>query len=416
MFAHPAVLPFVVTRAARRPARSLAPAALALAATIACSAPAPPPAADPAPAATPSSTTGVVTLDDAARKKAGIDVVTVRTVAIGERLSVNGVVALDDALTARVGAIAEGLVADVLVGVGDPVRRGQAIARIHSHLVHDAKAAYRAADAGIRQAERDLAFARDAKSRADRLLAQKATSAQDVERSSTALVHAEQQLAIATSERRRAEEDLQHYGLSADDAAIGSERDQLVVRAPMAGSIFERHVTAGTAVTVGTPLFVIGDLSRVWILADVDEALLPHVSKGQRVTVRAAALPGIELPATITHVGDRVNPTTRRLTVRCVVANPGGRLKAEMFASVDLGAAEARPTIVVPATALQDLDGKTVVFVESTPGTFQARTVKVGAERDGQVAILEGLADGARVVSTGSFLLKSELLGTDDDS
>ena len=98
------------------------------------------------------------------------------------------------------------------------------------------------------------------------------------------------------------------------------------------------------------------------------------------------------------EVGDRVNPTTRRLTVRCVVANPGGRLKAEMFASVDLGAAEARPTIVVPATALQDLDGKTVVFVESTPGTFQARTVKVGAERDGQVAILEGLADGARVV------------------
>jgi cobalt-zinc-cadmium efflux system membrane fusion protein len=333
---------------------------------------------------------------------------------MSERVTANGVVALDDQLTSRVGAIADGLVADVLVGVGDAVRRGQPIARIHSHLVHDAKAAFRSADAEVQQATRELAFARDAKARADRLLAQKATSTQEVDRAATSAVHAEQQLAIALSNRRRAEEDLEHYGLMPADAAIGSARDQLVVRAPMSGRVLERLVTAGTAVTLGTPLFVIGDLSRVWVLADVDETMLAHVAVGQRVTVRVASLPDAELPATITYIGDRVDPTTRRLTVRCVTANPSGKLRAEMFASVDLGATATRPTIVVPAAALQDLDGKTVVFVESAPGTFQARTVRVGAERDGQVAVLEGLADGVRVVTAGSFLLKSELVGTGD--
>lgn len=411
----PQSLPCWLHRITRGPALAAATCTAVLA--LACTSKPPAPSAEPAPSAAtpPAPAADVVTLDDAARSRAGIEVVAVKPVAMRDRITVNGVVALDDQLTARVGAIAEGVVADALVGVGDVVKRGQPLARIHSHLVHDAKAAYRSADAEVQQAERDLTFARDAKARAERLLAQKAASQQDVERAAIALVHAEQRLAITTSDRRRAEEDLEHYGLDPADAGLGSSRDQLVVRAPIGGTVIERQVTPGTAVTVGAPLFVIGDLSRVWVLADVDESLLPTIARGQRVTVRAAAVPDAELPATITYIADSVNPTTRRLTVRCVTPNPGQRLKVEMFATVDLGEAAVRPTIVVPAQAVQDLDGKTVVFVETAPGSFRARPVRVGQERDGQVAILDGLTDGMRIVTAGSFLLKSELLGTDDE-
>jgi len=96
--------------------------------------------------------------------------------------------------------------------------------------------------------------------------------------------------------------------------------------------------------------------------------------------------------------------------VRCALPNPQGRLKPEMYATVMLGEGEPRPVVVVPASAVQDIDGKPIVFVEEAKGRYRRRDVTVGPERDGTLEVKTGLRAGERIVVTGAFLLKSELL------
>ncbi len=105
-----------------------------------------------------------------------------------------------------------------------------------------------------------------------------------------------------------------------------------------------------------------------------------------------------------------MNPKTRRITVRCALPNPSGRLKPDMYATVSLGEGEPQPVVTVPPAAVQDIDGKAVVFVETGKGRFARREVTVDPERDGQVTVRAGLQAGERVVVKGAFLLKSELL------
>jgi multidrug efflux pump subunit AcrA (membrane-fusion protein) len=123
-----------------------------------------------------------------------------------------------------------------------------------------------------------------------------------------------------------------------------------------------------------------------------------------------AAYPAESFDGTITWVADTVNPKTRRITVRCALPNPTGRLKPDMYATVMLGEGEPRPIVVVPSQAVQDIDGKPVVFVETAAGRYARRDVTVGADLGGQIEIKTGLRAGERAVTAGSFLLKSELL------
>ena len=134
------------------------------------------------------------------------------------------------------------------------------------------------------------------------------------------------------------------------------------------------------------------------------------VKAGVPVEVSVSAYPGETFAGTIAWVADMVNPKTRRVTVRCALPNAQGRLKPEMYATMMLGEGEPRPVVVVPAAAVQDIDGKPVVFVEEGPGRYRRRDVTVGPESGGTVEVRSGLRDGERVVVAGAFLLKSELL------
>jgi len=178
----------------------------------------------------------------------------------------------------------------------------------------------------------------------------------------------------------------------------------------MGGVVLERLVTPGTTVTPGTPLFVISELSTLWAVAEIDESHLSRVRVGRPVDVQVAAYPDERFPGTISFIADVVNPTTRRITVRSTVPNADGRLKPEMFATVALGESEPRPMVVVPQAAVQTVEGRQVVFIAEPAGRFRPRSVTLGADVDGLVEVQSGLAGGERVVTTGSFVLKSELL------
>jgi cobalt-zinc-cadmium efflux system membrane fusion protein len=377
------------------------------------------PASSPAPTAlaaaaddNPSPPANQVTLSEDALRASGITVAAAVTESRVERFETPAVLTVNETRTARIGSVVEGVVSGADVQVGDRVRRGQRLASLHSHAVHDAWAGYRRAIADRQRARAELSYAASAEGRASRLLAAKAASQQELERAQTDRATAEQAVAIAESEVRRSLDELEHLGIAIDQVDAATHQDAVPVLAPIGGVVLERLVTASTAVTVGTPLYVMSDLTSLWAIAEIDEVHLPRLSVGQSANVTVAAYPGESFPARVVAIGERVNPETRRVTARIEVDNRMGRLKPEMFAAVNLATGEARDAVVVPAAAVQALDGHSVVFLETAPGTFQPRTVTLGEDRDGRVAVT-GLEPGTRLAIGGTFLLKSKLLEAD---
>jgi RND family efflux transporter MFP subunit len=125
-----------------------------------------------------------------------------------------------------------------------------------------------------------------------------------------------------------------------------------------------------------------------------------------------SAYPEERFAARIALIGDTINPTTRRVVVRCEVANGDGRLKPGMFARVRLQGSSPEDVVQVPVDAIQEIGERRVVFVAGPGGQYVARDVVTGTERDGRVDVRRGLAPGDKVVVRGAFLLKSQLLAS----
>ena len=366
----------------------------------------------PTPHAGPEGPPGYVELTDAQRAEGGIEVHALEVVEWAEQIDAPAVVAVDDTRTSHVGALLDARVEHVHAQVGDRVRAGAVLADLHSHVTHDIVAALRKAISAGAQLDGELAYAEASQARAQRLLTDGAASPQDVERATTTVASLRREIEMARADEVRARAELRHYGV--DLAAIdrtgpdGHPEDRMPVRAPQAGVVLERLVTPGTAVTSGQPLFVVSDLSRLWVVAEIPEQALASVARGRTAQVRVPAWPGETFEATVTYIGDVVTADTRRVTVRAEVANGDARLKPEMYATMVLAGAR-RDALALPADAVQRLDGRDVVFVEEIPGRFVPRDVRTAPLEAGRVAILDGVQAGARVVTRGAFLVRSEL-------
>lgn len=351
-----------------------------------------------------------VVLSQTAATSSGIDVQRPTWIKRLDRLEASGVVGLNERQTARPGAIAEGIIEGVDAQPGDRVRAGARLATLHSHVVHDAWAAYFKALAERRRFENEVRYARMAEERAGRLLADKALSPQEVDRARSDRIGAEQGLAAAQAEELSATQELAHYGITARPEGNPREEDDVPVRSPLAGAVIERQVSPGAAVTPGTPLFVISDLSSVWVTAEFDESHVKSLVAGTPVEVQVTAYPGEVFRGTITAVGDVINPATRRITIRCELPNADGRLKPQMFARVILASPEPRRMLVLPERAIQEMEGQTVIFARDAHGRFQRRPVITGATVDGLTEIISGADDDDVIATAGAFLIKSELM------
>lgn len=360
-------------------------------------------AVDPAPA-------GVVILDAEAQRRGGVTIGVAATAERSDQTEASAVVVLDERRTARIGALVEGVVIETFAEVGDRVRARQLLASMHSPAVHEAWAGYRKAIAERRHLEKEVMFAVTAHERARRLYGDKAISLQEVQRAEADRVAAEEALDMGRTEVRRSEEELEHLGVTNKDDPTGESGEQIPVKTPMAGVVLERLVTPGTTVVPGSPLFVVSDLTALWVLVEVDESLLSRFRAGQPVQFRVAAYPDRTFPGTVSLVADMVNPKTRRVTIRCAVANPDGQLKPQMFATAIIQETAPRDVIVVPQDAVQNVNGNATVFIAEDNGHFRARTVVMGTTVDGRCEIKSGLRAGERLAVSGSFVLKSELL------
>jgi Cu(I)/Ag(I) efflux system membrane fusion protein len=173
------------------------------------------------------------------------------------------------------------------------------------------------------------------------------------------------------------------------------------------GYVARKSVLKGLYVQSGTELFQLADLSTVWVLVDVYESEIPRVKVGQQATFELKAYPGKRFVGRVQFIYPALNTGSRTLQARVELKNPALELRPGMFGDVtlDLPAAEA---VVVPAEALIDTGEHHYVFVDRGGGRYEPRAVQPGWSGQGRVAILSGLAEGEKVVTTANFLLDSE--------
>ncbi len=190
-------------------------------------------------------------------------------------------------------------------------------------------------------------------------------------------------------------------------AAAGAPSQTVNLRAPVSGYVAKKAALRGVYVQPGTELFQLADLSTVWLIADVYESEIGRVKIGQKAVLELPAYPGERFTGKVAFIYPALAAGSRTLQARIEFRNPGLKLLPGMYGDVvlDLGDQNA---IVVPSEALVDTGEVQYVFVSKGSGRFEPRRVRAGWSGGGRVAVLEGLAEGERVVTTANFLLDSE--------
>lgn len=187
----------------------------------------------------------------------------------------------------------------------------------------------------------------------------------------------------------------------------GEVRKTLTIHAPVSGVVMEKDVFQGQAFQPGRNLYMIADLSEVWVNAEVFESDAGIIREGMAAGISVAALPGETLSGTVDYVYPTLEDRTRSMRARIALSNPGGRLKPGMYATVTLSA-ELGETLTVPASAVLHSGERTVAFVDMGGGELMPHELRLGLRGDQRVQVLEGLEPGQRVVTSAQFLLDSE--------
>lgn len=319
--------------------------------------------------------------------RARIKVDAARTEPVTELLQVPAQVETDPTTSAKITPPVAGRVLRLFVHIGDTVTQGQALFTMDSPDLVTAQSDYLHAQSTLAQAERDSKRQQDLKDHG---------------------VGAEKDLEQAQTAEKLAREDLDRTEtrlrlLKIDPGAIGKP---LTVYAPIPGRVLDASVAPGEFKNDPTVvLMTIGDLSKVWLTANVQEKDISKVHTGEEVTATLTAYAGETFHGKVLFVADILDPDTRTLKARIAMPNDASRLKPGMFALVTFHS-EPVASVVVPATALVVLGDKTVVYKEVAPWTFEERAVTTGATQGKDVVITSGLAAGERVVAQDAVLLQ----------
>ncbi len=310
--------------------------------------------------------------------------------------ALNARIAYDDNHTARVFSPIAGRVLRINTEMGQWVKAGDPLVVLDSPDFAQAVADSAKADA-------DLVRKQKAYERARQLLEAQGIARKDVEA-------AEADMQQADAEAKRARARLKNLNTQALN-----QRGEFTLRAPVAGIISERLVSAGSEVRpdATSPLFVITDPKHLWLQIDLPERQLDKVRVGQPVFIEVDAYPGETFPGKISVIGETLDPVTRRIPVRCEIADTQQKLRPEMFARAT-PVADAKSRLPrIPNTALVTQGLYSYLFVEKSPGVLQRRRVTLALQGSEYSYVKEGLQAGERVVTSGALLLNSELSGTE---
>jgi cobalt-zinc-cadmium efflux system membrane fusion protein len=324
-----------------------------------------------------------------ALRASGIETVAAQARPVARAVEVVGRVGYDQNRLAQLTARGEALVLEVKVDVGDDVKAGQPLAVLTSASVGGNQAQLGSAKARVQAARAALA-------REEALVERGISARKDVEEARRELAAAE------------AEGDAARAALAASGGGSGSG-GRYVLTAPFAGTVVARDAVAGRSVAADRVLLEVADLSRMWAELDVPEVDAAAVRPGQRVRIRLEALRGAAREGTIARVGSSVDPASRTVRARVELPNADRALKAGLLLRATIDVSDAHDAVLVPRDAVQRADGHSLVFVRIGKGVFDPVAVEVG-EASGDAVAVTGVDAGAEVVTTGAFLLKTEIL------
>jgi cobalt-zinc-cadmium efflux system membrane fusion protein len=341
---------------------------------------------------------GKVQLSDEVLKSTGIEIQEVGPRPMATSIELPGEIVADEARVAHVVARLSGRVSRVLKTLGDHVAQGELLAVIESRELAEARSTYLAA---AHRAE----FLKTVLDREEGLWKKKITAEReylaarrDFEEAQLAEQVAGQKL-VALGEPRTA--------LSALDGASAEKLPSLELRSPLSGVVTERDLTVGETLLADHNAFVVADLSRVFVQAEVPAGQIAGVRLGQEARIEAKESV-LQATGRVSYIGSMVGKTTRTTPLRIALTNRDGSLRPGLFVSVHLVEESSTAKLAVPEEAIQTFRDWQVVFVRYADW-FEARPLELGRTDRGWVEVLSGLKPGERYAATNSYAIKAEI-------
>jgi cobalt-zinc-cadmium efflux system membrane fusion protein len=322
-------------------------------------------------------------------------------------IALTGEVRFDERHVTHISPRIEGAVRKVHASLGERVRRGQPIIELESIQLGEAESEYLAAQAALRLAR--SSFERQEQLRKDQISSEKE------------YLSARQEHEAAQIHARSAQEKLARLGVAPGDVARlasagrSSGDGALVVRAPADGIVLEMHAVPGELVKPDESIVTVGDVSSVWVWADLYEEQLGRVLDAQRAgklraEIAVKAFPEASFPGSVDFVGPTMDERTRTVKVRVAAANPDAKLRAGMFASVRIFLPGQEEALAVPRAAVLSDEGRSFVFVHHHGEYWVRRPVEAGRKWLDWIEVKGGLGGAETLAADGAFLLKSDVL------
>jgi cobalt-zinc-cadmium efflux system membrane fusion protein len=329
-----------------------------------------------------------------------------------------GKIAVDEDRSTPVFSPYAGRVMRLLAKPGDVVTQGQPLFVIEAADTVQAQNDFIAAMTGLNKAKSALDLAQLQDTRAKDLFEGKAVPLKDYQQSQATLIQAQNDMRSSQTALEAARNKLKILGLSEDAIAAFQDKGRIdpntTIFSPIAGTVVQRKIGPGQYISAGAsdPVFVIGDLSTVWLTAFVRETDAAGVSAGQQVAFNVLALPGRPLTAKIDYVAAAIDPNTRRLLARATVDNKDGLLKPEMFANVTIYSAGDHPAVGVPKQALIYEGDQVRVWVAHEDKSIELRQIKTGLINGDLVEVQGNLKPGDQIVTKGSLFIDRAASGS----
>ena len=334
---------------------------------------------------------------------ANLRIAAAQTMSFRSEQVTDGVIAYNDDTTTPVFSPFSGQVTRVAAKLGEVVRKGDPLMTVAASEFAQARSNLISA-----RAQRDLAMATE--KRLHGLYDAKAAALKDWLQSQADLTTAESNLQAVQNQLRILGKSDSEIDALEKQKSLSDVSPEVLVRAPVSGTVIQRQVGLGQNIQsvtagAGNPVFTIGNLSTVWLVANVREENAPLMRVGQAVEVRVLALPERVFKARISWVAPAVDPNTHRLPVRAEIRNGDGVLKPMMFASFSIVTGSEASSIGIPQSAVVYEGSEAHVFAANGDGTLAVRPVRLGRVAGDMIEVTSGLSAGDRIVTRGALFI-----------
>ncbi len=308
----------------------------------------------------------------------------------------SAVIAYDENSTVRITSPLSGRVISTPIPLGEQVKKGDVLLKLDSPDFNDALSALEKSNANLRLMHESF-------ERAKKLFDGKVMARKDYEQ-------AQDDLANAQSEQDRARKFLEKLGVQM--GGVSTQTGAFHLRSPLSGIITEATVNPGMEVSpsLANPLYVVADLSKLWLWIDVFEKDIARVQQGQPISVKVSSWADFEFYGHIDYISQVVNETTRSIRVRCALENPDLKLLPAMHASVSIRNLPGQPSLMLPLTAVIAEGDQNFVFIKTADDRYHWKPITLGIRFEKNAIVRIGLKAGDQVISNGALALRQDML------